>query len=348
MSGTELHTRTLSIETRPLAGDRLYVHAELRDVRHVDLPAYMGIEHPKGVVHHMALDVELDAGLVIRRIDARMATAPFEPSDKTRGEGCRHILPAYGRLVGVKVDAAYPLRVLEAVGGRQGCFHILSLAQCLPAAVRAATRRLCAGALRMPAGAREEVLDSCSQWRRESPLWQRAAESEGTGFADFRRRVRVTASTDEGFRLAMSGVLRDEAEGAPPAGAELRLVLELPKFSIVSARARLDPAPFPGCEAALEGIGDLHRLSINKGFTALALEKIGGGAGCAHVTALLVAITPVTAQAAGALAGFLGLRPEDRPREGRANPQVDSCHMWRADGPLLALGRVPSGRTTAK
>ncbi|MGH7856808.1 MAG: DUF2889 domain-containing protein [Candidatus Binatia bacterium] len=343
MSATELHTRTLSIETHPFAGDRLYVHAELRDVRYVDLPAYMGVEHPTGVVHHMGLDVELDAGLVIRRVDAHMATAPFEPSDKTRGEGCRHILPAYQRLVGVPVDSAYPLRVLETVGGRQGCFHILSLAQCLPAAIRAATGRACAGALRMPAGAREEVRDSCSQWRTESPLWERAQESAGTGFADFRRHIRVTASTDEGFRLGMTGILRDEPDGSDPIGAELRLVLELPKFTIVSANARLDPPPFPGCGAAIDGIRDLHRLSINKGFTSLALEKVGGGAGCAHVTALLVAITPVTAQAAGALAGFLGLRPDQRPREGRSNPQVDSCHMWRAGGPLLALGQIPSG-----
>ncbi len=36
---TELHERMLSIETQPLDGDRLAVHAELRDVRHVDMPS---------------------------------------------------------------------------------------------------------------------------------------------------------------------------------------------------------------------------------------------------------------------------------------------------------------------
>ena len=332
-----LHTRTLRFETRPGPGERLTVRAELHDDRHVDLPAYMGFEHPRGVVHHMALDVEVDAGLVVRGIDAHMMTAPFEASDRTRGEGCRHILPAYRKLVGLRLDAAYPLRVLEAVGGPLGCFHLLSLAQCLPAAVRAATRRLCAGALRQPASARDGVLDSCAAWRADAPPWRDVEPVADPGFSRFRREIRVEARVAEGLRLGMSGTLRDEPAGAPPIAASLELELELPRFTIARAEARVDPPPFAACADALSGLRDLHHLSIHKGFTAAALEKIGGGAGCAHVFALVVAMTPVTPQAAGALAGFLGMRPHERPREGRKNPQVDSCHMWRSGGPLTSL-----------
>jgi len=316
---------------------RLYVHSELRDVRYVDLPTYLGVSHPKGVVHHMGLALELDGELVIRAVDARMMTAPFEPSAETWGEGCRHILPNFQRLVGLRMDETYPLRVLETVGSRLGCFHILSLAQCLPPAIRAATRRLCAQALRMPEKGRESVLDSCVQWRRESPLWAESRPSNDDGFRNFRRHIAIEAHTTDGTRLGLDGRLDDEPDDMERTGAELALELGFPAFTILSAEARLDPPPFSGCTSALDSVRDLHRLSINKGFTGAALEKIGGGAGCAHLSALLVAVTPVTAQAAGAVAGFLGLRPEQRPREGRANPQIDSCHMWRADGPLVSL-----------
>lgn len=332
-----LHTRNLAIETHPLGSDRLYVHGELRDVRYVDLPRYMGVDHPKGVVHHMALDLEIDGELVIRAVDAHMATAPFEPSEKTWGEGCRHILPSYRKLVGTRVDPGYALRVLETVGGPMGCFHILSLAQCVPAAVRAATGRLCAAALGMPAGARDSVLDSCSQWRAESPLWREVGETAGRGFTVFRRQMRISAFADDGFRLGMIATLRDEPTGREAYGAELSFRLELPKFSIVAAEARIDGAPFPGCDAALEGVRHLEKLSVSKGFTATALEKIGGGAGCAHVSALIIALIPVIPQASGALAGHLGLSPAERPRERKGNPQIDSCHMWRSDGPLASL-----------
>lgn len=357
MPRTLLHTRTISIETHPFGVERLYVHGELRDVRYHDLPAYLGVEHPSGVVHHMGLDLEVDGDLVVREIEPFMATFPFAPSEKTRGESCPAVLPNYRKLLGLRLDPAYALRVLETVGGPRGCFHVLSLAQCIPAAVRAASRRLCGGALRMPARARESVRDSCSQWRAESPLWAKVRESSDFGFADFRRQIRVTAytelrkpvgpgqpkaegpaDTDDGFRLGMTASLSDATAGGEPYGAELALRLEIPKFRIVSAEARLAGAPFPGCAEALEGVRGLEKLSITKGFTASALEKIGGGAGCAHLSALLVAVTPVSAQASGALAGFLKLSPEIKLRGRDTNPQVDSCHMWRAGGPLVSMG----------
>jgi len=85
----------------------------------------------------------------------------------------------------------------------------------------------------------------------------------------------------------------------------------------------------------------LQGLSVTKGFTSAALERIGGAAGCAHLAALVIALTPVIPQAAGALAGFLKLSPEQKLRNRASSPQVDSCHMWRADGPLVNLEGSP-------
>jgi hypothetical protein len=94
-AGTDPHERTLSIETRPLEGERLGVRGELLDVRRIEMPGYPDGFHPAGLVHDMALDVELDRSLRIVEIDATMRAIPFQPSERTRGEGCRDVLPNY-------------------------------------------------------------------------------------------------------------------------------------------------------------------------------------------------------------------------------------------------------------
>jgi hypothetical protein len=48
-AGTDLHERTLSIETRPLEGERLGVRGELLDVRRIEMPGYLGGFHPAGL-----------------------------------------------------------------------------------------------------------------------------------------------------------------------------------------------------------------------------------------------------------------------------------------------------------
>ena len=291
----DLHLRTLFVETRPLGIDRLAVHAELRDVRYIDLPGYLGVEHPKGVVHHMALDLELDREFTIQAVEPWMGTVPFEPSPKTWGEGCRNVIPNYQQLVGIRLDAGYAARVLESVGGRMGCFHILSLAQCLPLAIR---------------------------------------ERNEEAFTEFRRQLRIEATTDETLRLGMSGQLIDEPLGGEPYGAELTLRLQLPKFAILEASARRNGARFAGRDQALDSARGLEGLTITKGFTAAALERVGGSP---HLSALVIAMTPVIPQASGALAGFLKLSPDQKLRGRARNPQADSCHMWRGDGPLMSL-----------
>jgi hypothetical protein len=50
----------------------------------------------------------------------------------------------------------------------------------------------------------------------------------------------------------------------------------------------------------------------------------------------VIALTPVVPQASGAMAAFLGQSQHGRLGNRAGGPQVDSCHMWRADGPLVS------------
>jgi hypothetical protein len=331
----ELHERTVVLDARPVPGDRLEVRAELRDVRKVGMPEGLGRQRPPGVVHHMILDAVLDRDLVVRAIEARMETIPFEPSERTEGEGCRNILPNYRHLLGTRIDAGYAAHVNETVGGPLGCFHILSMAQCLPLAARAASGRLCGAARVMPAGARSAVLDSCAMWTADSPHWGEARKTAGTGFRKLRRSLHIGATADERRRLGMTAELTDQMEDLPALRASLSLWLEVPKFTILEARASLADTPFALCPATAARASRLEGLSIAKGFTGAALDRIAGPAGCAHLAALVIAVTPVIPQASGALAAFRRQSPEEMLRSRAGGPQVDSCHMWRAEGPLV-------------
>jgi hypothetical protein len=332
----ELHERTVAIDARPTSGDRLEVRAELCDVRKVDMGETLGRRRPAGVVHHMILEAVLDEELVVRSIDARMETIPFEPSERTGGEGCRHILPNYQHLLGMRIDAGYAAHVNEMVGGPLGCFHILSMAQCLPLVVRAASGRLCGGARLAPSSGRSTVRDSCSQWTADSAHWNEVREVPGAGFRELHRRIRIVASVDDRKRLGMAAELTDRLEETPELRAALTLWLEAPRFAILEAHAGLTGTPFAGCPAALGGVPRLEGLAIAKGFTGAALERIAGPAGCAHLAALVIAVTPVVPQASGAMAVFLRQSPQERLGNRAGGPQVDSCHMWRADGPLVS------------
>ena len=208
----ELHERTVAIDARPSPGDRLEVRAELRDVRKVDMGETLGRRRPAGVVHHMILGAVLDRELIVRAIDARMETIPFEPSERTWGEGCRHILPNYQHLLGTRIDADYAAHVNETVGGPLGCFHILSMAQCLPLAVRAASGRLCGGARLAPSNSRAMVRDSCSQWTADSLHWKEVRQAPGAGFRKLHRRIRILASVDDRKRLGLAAELTDQLE----------------------------------------------------------------------------------------------------------------------------------------
>ena len=286
---TELHRRTIDFDVVRGADGRTSVRGELLDLRRIGMGRQLGSDRGPGTVHHMGLVAELDRAGVVSSVDARMDVAPFEPSGLTGGEGCRHILPNYQRLVGQRFDDQYAARVLEEIGGPQGCFHILSLAQCMPFAVLAA----------------------------RSERMKRSID------------IRATASeSGSGFRLA--GALVDD-DGAI-AESRLALDLEFPGFRIARAVAE---GPSAEKAPALEG------LAIKRGFTAAALERLGGAR---DLVALVVAVSPLTAQASGTYAAFLGwdLRPRSRARA--ANPQIDSCHMWRTDGPLVTLAAVEASK----
>lgn len=146
--------------------------------------------------------------------------------------------------------------------------------------------------------------------------------------APARRSIVVRSIVPEGAALALDGEIADVAvDGERRIG--LRLDLDLPSYTIARAVGR------GGDESRLAALAG---LTIARGFTGAAIERLGGDP---DGVALVVAMTPVTTQAGGVLAAHHGIDPRTRPRAWSG--LIGSCHMWRPDGPLVALTTTASG-----
>ncbi len=82
-----------------------------------------------------------------------------------------------------------------------------------------------------------------------------------------------------------------------------------------------------------QALEQLVGLSVARGFNRAVQERFGRQRGCAHLTALIVAMAPVVKQGAGA--AFRGER--DAPTSPDDLWFINTCQAWRADGPLHSL-----------
>jgi hypothetical protein len=131
----------------------------------------------------------------------------------------------------------------------------------------------------------------------------------------------------------------------------VELSVAYPSLEITDATVRFATFPQPSCPGISAAYESLVGVSIARGFTHKVRELFGGPRGCAHVTALLQAIAPAVVQSTWSMrvlnrrerpdaASPFGL---DTPEGRRAAvlPNLDTCHVWAADGELVA--RVERG-----
>jgi hypothetical protein len=83
----------------------------------------------------------------------------------------------------------------------------------------------------------------------------------------------------------------------------------------------------------LPWIKNLEGLTITTGFTLRVKEIIGDTKGCAHLTSLVIAMGPCAVQGYWAAYGAEGTKRS--PRGGAVRKLINTCYVWREDGPLI-------------
>lgn len=127
----------------------------------------------------------------------------------------------------------------------------------------------------------------------------------------------------------------------------IELTVAYPSLEISDAEVEFGTHPQPGCPGIAMHYRNLIGLSIARGFTHKVRELFGGPRGCTHVTALLQAMAPALVQSMWSMR-IANERDGDGPTSGDGaasdggflgaqRRNVDTCHVWAADGELVAL-----------
>lgn len=321
-----LHTRMLTVRLSAGEAGERNVDARIVDVRKRGLVPLLGKLQGPGVVHDMSLRIRLrreDAAIVA--IDPTMSAYPFAPRARTGGEACPDILHRVKRMVGVAVDADFDASLVERIGGPNGCFHIATLLRMLGPAVAAAIAR---------------------EQRRRSEGATTITAAPGSPI--YSRSIIVDGVRGAGLRLGLRGMLFDldyvcnaetlpiEEEMAESCEQMVDVDIEVPSMEIRGAEGRgrrsghaIDAPsgwqPAPRIERLVGG-------TMYRGYTARVQEIYAGSQGTEELQHLLFMLAPTMIQCMPSLMDEVEWQPR---RAESSRGAVDSCHMWRADGPLM-------------
>ncbi len=126
----------------------------------------------------------------------------------------------------------------------------------------------------------------------------------------------------------------ERAAGAPIHDLLLRITIDL-SFNIVAAEAVSDAVPYPGfCDTIGGAYQQLVGLNLFQGFRAAVKARVGGAAGCTHLTELTQFLPTAALQA---FAGEVIDTRDGAHDDQQEKPfQLDRCHALRSDGAAVA------------
>lgn len=109
----------------------------------------------------------------------------------------------------------------------------------------------------------------------------------------------------------------------------LRLVID-EAFNVLEAGSQTRAMPYPGeCDNHGDAYANLAGLNLMKGFRRAVHERLGGVAGCTHLTELTQVLPTAVVQA---FAGDVINTRGDDGLDAKQPFQLDRCHALRTDG----------------
>jgi hypothetical protein len=153
-----------------------------------------------------------------------------------------------------------------------------------------------------------------------------SVHARGNGLWEVDAEIRDTKTRD----AKLAGGIR--AAGEPIHDMLLRIVVD-ERFNILEAGSETRAMPYPGhCDDLGDTYAQLVGLNLLKGFRRDVKERLGGTAGCTHLTELTQVLPTAVIQA------FAGEVINTREDGSSDTPpfQLDRCHALRRDGPAVA------------
>jgi hypothetical protein len=156
----------------------------------------------------------------------------------------------------------------------------------------------------------------------------------------------ATFGTGDGESIIVEGTLRDQRRKSSytvsgdrkSPGVVHHLVIRMkvagPGLQIRAIEVEMPGTPRGQCPETQDSLEPIVGMHIAPGFTEAVKKIAGGNKGCAHLTSLMITMAPAAVQ------GFWA-HYSQKPIEGHAPHEamekflLDTCHVWRKDGPLM-------------
>jgi hypothetical protein len=113
----------------------------------------------------------------------------------------------------------------------------------------------------------------------------------------------------------------------------IRMKVKGPEMLIEQAEAEMPHHPRKECPEVLPWIRNLEGLEIAPGYSMKVKRVIGGTKGCAHLTSLVIAMGESAVQ--GYWAAYGAERRKMGLREQTIKKFINTCHLWKEDGPII-------------
>lgn len=137
------------------------------------------------------------------------------------------------------------------------------------------------------------------------------------------KRMVTTYSMTRGAREP--GVLHD---------ITIRLLVGVRDMVIQDVEAGFGEAPLEECQETRDILKALIGKKIETGFTSMVKKTFGGPKGCAHQNTLLLSMVSAAVQGAWTHRWSKPLEEKDSSRKMAVLSTVNTCWVWREDGPL--------------
>ncbi len=108
------------------------------------------------------------------------------------------------------------------------------------------------------------------------------------------------------------------------------------QFVIRDVEATTEHSPFEMCPEITPNYKALIGITMGAGWRRAIRQKVGGKAGCTHLTELLFPMATVAFQTIWPRRRHKARLSDSNVRDSMSRPQVlDTCHAWASDSPVV-------------
>ncbi len=159
------------------------------------------------------------------------------------------------------------------------------------------------------------------------------------------RNIEISTYEYDEKNIVVEGILKDdllipiyvsgkERQPHSPHHMIIKILIEHSSLTIKNINVEMPTVPYDWCRETSDSLDPIKRFNIQPCETAKVKKILGENKRCLHLTTLLLAIVPTVMQGYWT---YNARKPNaaDAPSGMIENYLIDTCWVWRNDGPLV-------------